>query len=102
MMWLKVQEGMNRMHDLKDTKELGGTAAYILRWINAMCGFNHIQKSIIDNDKEIHNDSSLLYFSDIWFDSVKSAANMEKLLTIFVLSPRPDTQKAQTYGWRGL
>ena len=79
MMWLEIQEGKERMRALEHTQALGGTAACVLRGVNATCTFTHIEDATMEDDEDIGSDSSpFLYFADSWFGSVKSAANVGK------------------------
>ena len=79
MLWLEIQEGKERMRALEHTQALGGTAACVLRGVNATSTFTHIEDATIEDDEDICNDSSpYLYFADSWFGSVKSASNVGK------------------------
>jgi len=78
MMWLEIQEGKNRMRALEHTQSLGGTAACVLRGVNATCTFTHIQEQTMEDDEDIDSSSPFLYFADSWFGSVKSASNVGK------------------------
>ena len=76
MMWLEVQEGKDCMKKKPHQKDLGGTAACVLRGVQESCDLLNL---LPNNDDDSTTDHlPRLYFGDSWFGSVKAAISVAK------------------------
>ena len=87
------------MRALEHTQALGGTAACVLRGVNATCTFTHIEDATMEDDEDIGSDSSP-FFTLLIAGLVQSNLQQMwgKLATTVALSLRPHTQEAQSFG----
>ena len=82
MLWLEVQEGKQRMSKLPHTKELGGTAACVVRGVEAMQDHQYVDDLDLptnDDDDAPHEKKPFLFFGDSWFGSIKAVSEVRKL-----------------------
>lgn len=69
----EVQEGKEKMQQCEYTKDLGGTAACVMRGVTEAANFKHHPDiNIEDND-----DIPYLFIVDSFFGSMKAAANVQ-------------------------
>ena len=73
MLWLEVMEGKERMHKKEHTKEVGVTAACVMR------GVKHTEEFKIADSTYLLSSQPRLFFGDSWFGSVKAACQVRKL-----------------------
>ena len=83
MLWLEVQEGKEQMSKLAHTKELGGTAACVVRGVELMQDHQYIDELDLDlhsnDDNAPQEKKPFLLFADSWFDSIKAVSEVCKL-----------------------
>ena len=73
MLWLEVMEGKERMHKKEHTKEVGVTAACVMR------GVKHTKEFKFSDTTYLSSSQPRLFFGDSWFGSVKAACQVRKL-----------------------
>ena len=73
MLWLEVMEGKERMHKKEHTKEVGVTAACVMRGVKNTEEFEFADKTYLSSSQP------RLFFGDSWFGSVKAACQVHKL-----------------------
>ena len=75
MIWLEIQEGVDRMSK-KEFSNVGGTVACVIRGVKASQDLQHIPLDELTMDVDIEGERPKLFLGDSWFGSVKSVATV--------------------------
>jgi len=77
MIWLEIQEGVDRMAK-KEFSNMGGTVACVIRGVKSSQDLKNVplEKSTTSMDIDTDGERQKLFLGDSWFGSVKSVATV--------------------------